>query len=145
MGTGIVFTFLVIAAVISPLIWLLWWGMASVGAPNRLVIASMPSSPARGPRTSRAVPQPTDMNLPRLAGAIAVCRLSDGAEIATCKGPDAAGKCPRALADGTVPCAGFMLSLPRRVRGSSEWQIPAGYQSCLVGSYEVFRQPVSAG
>jgi hypothetical protein len=33
-----------------------------------------------------------------------------------------------------------MLSLPQPIRGSREWHIPAGYQSCLVGSYAAFRQ-----
>jgi hypothetical protein len=85
------------------------------------------------------------MSLAIHRGAIAVCRLADGVETGGCNGPDHAGKCPRALADGTVPCAGCILSLPRPIRGSTEWHIPAGYQTCLVGSYEVFRQPVSIG
>lgn len=141
MGTGIVFTFLLLAAMVAPVVWLMWWVLASVGAPGRLIVSPAASAPAGAPRARLAVPQPTDMDMPGLAGAIAVYRVSDGAQTGACQGPDAAGKCPRLLADGTVPCAGHMLSLPVRVRGSRDWQIPAGYQSCLVGSYEVFRQP----
>jgi len=84
-----------------------------------------------------------DMALPRYSTAMAICRLSDGAEIGDCKGLDRIGGCPRALPDRTVPCAGSILSLPRPIRGSSEWHIPYGYRSCLVGSYEVYRQAVS--
>jgi hypothetical protein len=88
-------------------------------------------------------PQPSDMCLPRYPRAIAVCRPSDGAEFGRCIGPDLAGQCPVALAHGTVPCSGSVLSLPRPIRGSTEWHIPSGYRTCLLGSYEVFRQPVS--
>jgi len=48
-------------------------------------------------------------------------------------------------ADGTVPCAGLLLALPRPVRGSIEWQIPAGYGACLLGGFGVFRQAGSTG
>ncbi len=85
------------------------------------------------------------MKLPWRAGAITVCRLKDGAQVDDCSGPDSVGRCPHLLADGTVPCAGAVLSLPMPIRGSAEWHIPAGYRACLVGSYAAFRQPISAG
>jgi hypothetical protein len=143
MGIGVVFLLLVIAAMIAPLVWAIWWMAASVGGSAGPGIARAVVEPVRKVRWDFAFPQPADLSLPRHLRAIAICRLSDGAETGSCGGPDRAGRCPRAAADGTVPCAGSMLSLPRLVRGSAEWHIPAGYKACLVGSYEVFRQPVS--
>ncbi|HXN78871.1 MAG TPA: hypothetical protein VN965_08900 [Candidatus Dormibacteraeota bacterium] len=142
MGVGVVFMLLLIAATIAPLVWAIWWVAASVGS-TRPGFAKAVVEPVRKARLYFSFPQPADMSLPRYPRAIAICRLSDGAEIESCSGPDLAGKCPRAAADGSVPCAGSMLSLPRLVRGSAEWHIPAGYKACLVGSYQVFRQPVS--
>jgi hypothetical protein len=144
MGTGIVFTFLLIAALVAPVVWVMWWGVTSVGSSARLSTAPAPGQQVRRTRSSFSFPQPADLNLPRHPRAIAVCRLSDGAEFGSCSGPDLAGKCPQVLADGTVPCSGSVLSLPRPIRGSTEWHIPSGYRTCLLGSYEVFRQPVSA-
>ena len=141
---GVLFGYLMIAAVVAPVMWVIWWAFASLGGSARLSTAPAPSQPARKSRSSFSFPQPADMTLPRHPRAIAICRLSDGAEIGACDGPDRAGQCPRAFADGTVPCAGSLLSLPRPIRGSSEWHIPFGYRSCLPGSYAVFRQPVSA-
>ena len=140
MAIGFVFEYLLIAALLTPVAWVLWWGASTLGDHSRPV-----SSPARGPRMrnsnpSFSFPQPVDMSLPRHSRAITVCRISDGAKIDACSGPDRAGRCPRALANGTVPRAGAMLSLPQPIRGSREWHIPAGYQSCLVGSYASFRQ-----
>ena len=143
MGIGVIFLVLVIAAMIAPLVWAVWWAAASIGGPAQPSIARAVVEPVRKARWDFAFPQPADLSLRRHPRAIAICRLSDGAEIGTCTGPDRAGRCPRASADGTVPCAGSMLSLPRLVRGSGEWHIPAGYKTCLVGSYQVFRQPVS--
>lgn len=140
---GISYTFLLIAALVAPLGWVMWWGVSSLGGFARLSTAPAPSQQAGKARSSFSFPQPADMTLARHPRAITICRLSDGAEIGGCIGPDRAGNCPKALADGTVPCAGSMLSLPRPIRGSSEWHIPSGYRSCLVGSYAVFRQPVS--
>lgn len=138
MAIGFVFEYLLIAALLAPVAWVVWWAASAVG--NRPIRVSLP---VRGPsktRPSFSVPQPVDMSLPKHSRAITVCRLSDGAKMTACSGPDSAGRCPRALADGTVPCAGSMLSLPQPIRGSREWHIPAGYQSCLVGSYAAFRQ-----
>jgi len=143
MATTIVLTYLLIAALLAPVVWVMWWGAASLGGSARLRAAPAPSPPVRRARSSFSFPQPADMTLPRHLRAIAICRLSDGAEIGGCKGPDRAGKCPLALADGTVPCAGSVLSLPQPIRGSAEWHIPSGYRTCLLGSYEIFRQPVS--
>jgi hypothetical protein len=143
MGIGVVFLLLLIAAMIAPFVWAMWWAAASVGGSARPSIVRAVVEPVRKPRSSFAFPQPADLSLPRHLRAIAICRLSDGAEIGSCDGPDRYGKCPRATADGTVPCAGSMLSLPQPVRGSAEWHIPTGYKTCLVGSYQVFRQPVS--
>jgi hypothetical protein len=143
MSIGFVFVWLLIAAMIAPLVWVFWWAAASVGGSARPGIATLLVEPVRKPRLEFAFPQPADLSLPRHPRAIAICRLSDGAEIASCNGPDRAGRCPRAAADGTVPCAGSMVSLPQPVRGSGEWHIPSGYKTCLVGSYQVFRQPVS--
>jgi hypothetical protein len=142
MGIGVVFLLLVIATAVAPFVWATWWVVASVGGSSRPAVPEPVVVPIRKARSNFAFPQPADLSLPRRRGAIAIFRLSDGAEIGSCTGPDEAGKCPRAAADGTVPCAGCMLSLPQPVRGSGEWHIPAGYQSCLVGSYQVFRQPV---
>jgi hypothetical protein len=140
MAIGIVFEYLLIAALLAPVAWVMWWGASTLGDSSR-----PRSSPVRGRQIRKSgpsfsFPQPADMNLPRHSRAITVCRISDGAKIDACSGPDSAGRCPRTLANGTVPCAGSMLSLPLPIRGSREWHIPAGYQSCLVGSYAAFRQ-----
>ena len=144
MGIGIAFTYLVIAALAAPLLWLLWWGAGSLVG-GRLQVSAVPT---RGNGAKNAVkvrsgfdyPRPADVTLPGRRGAVAIYRLTDATEIGTCHGPDHAGKCPRALADGTVPCAGSLLALPRPIRGSAEWHIPFGYRACLLGSYDVFRQ-----
>jgi hypothetical protein len=141
MGIGVVFLVLLMAAAIAPLGWVIWWAATSVGS-TRPSFATAVVEPVRKARLDFAFPQPADLSLPRRPRAIGIFRLSDGAEIGSCSGPDHAGKCPRATADGIVPCAGCMLSLPQPVRGSGEWHIPSGYKSCLVGSYQVFRQPV---
>jgi hypothetical protein len=140
MAIGFVFEYLLIAALLAPVAWVIWWAASTLGDHSRPL-----SSPARAPRIrnsqpSFSFPQPVDMSLPMHSQAITVCRVSDGAQVDACSGPDRAGRCPRARADGTVPCAGSMLSLPQPIRGSREWHIPAGYQSCLVGSYAAFRQ-----
>jgi hypothetical protein len=142
---AIVFTYMLIAAALAAVVWGMWWGLSSLGSPERLALAGRAAPQVRQSGVSHAFPQPVDLALPRYPRAIAICRLSDGAEIGDCKGPDHAGKCPKVLADGTVPCAGALLSLPRPIRGSAEWHIPHGYSSCLVGSYDVYRQPVAPG
>ena len=135
MGTGIVFVYLLIAALVAPVAWGLWWGFASIGGRTRVTPARR-QAPARH---AASYPVPIDLALPVRPNAITVYRAS-GAEVITCQGPDAGGRCSRPLADGTVPCAGCLLALPRPLRGSLEWRIPAGYQACLVGSYAAFRQ-----
>jgi hypothetical protein len=141
---GIEMTFLLFAALLAPVVWVVWWAVASVGSSASFSAARAQSQQVRRTPSGFSFPQPADMNLPWHPGAIAIYRFSDGAEIGGCSGPDHAGKCPQALADGTVPCAGCVLALPLPIRGSAEWHIPLGYRTCLPGSYEVFRQPVSA-
>jgi hypothetical protein len=140
MAIGIVFEYLFIAALLAPVAWLMWWGASSLGDYSRPVVSPTPGPRTPKSRPSFSFPQPVDMSLPSHSRAITVCRVADGAKIDACSGPDSGGKCPRTLANGTVPCAGSMLSLPQPIRGSREWHIPAGYQSCLVGSYAAFRQ-----
>lgn len=145
MGSGFVFVYLVIAALAAPLVWLLWWGADSLGGvrPLHATAAPIRGSEARNRVTAQSFfkqPQPADISLARPSGAVTIHRLSDAAQIGVCAGPDSCGKCPRALVDGTVPCAGAVLALSRRIRGSAEWHIPSGYQACLLGSYDVFRQ-----
>jgi hypothetical protein len=148
MASGFVFVYLMIAAVAAPLLWLMWWAADSLSDAGRLQASAAPirGSVARNPEAGRPrfkQPQPVDFSLARPSGAVTIHRLTDAAQIGACVGPDSAGKCPRALADGTVPCAGAVLALPRRIRGSAEWHIPSGYHACLLGSYDAFRQPGS--
>jgi len=138
---GTLFIYLLIAALLAPLVWVMWWAVASPGGSARLRTAPAKKQHVARPRSSFSFPQPVDMALRRHSGATAISWFSHGAETGGCIGPDQTGKCPRVLADGTVPCAGLVLSLPRLIRGSAEWHIPFGYQTCLPGSYEVFRQP----
>ena len=140
MAIAIVFEYLLVAALLAPVVWVLWWGASTIGDSSRRRPAPARPEQTRVSTPSFSFPQPVDMSLPRQSRAITVCRTSDGARIDACSGPDSGGRCPRALANGTVPCAGSMLSLPQPIRGSREWHIPAGYKSCLVGSYAAFRQ-----
>lgn len=147
MAIGIVFVYLAIAALAAPLAWMLWWGADSVAGTGRLQEAAAPVRGARnvGPAQGRfGQPQPADFTLARHPREVTIHRLSDSAQVGACSGPDHSGKCPRAHADGTVPCAGTVLALPRPVRGSAEWHIPSGYRACMLGSYDVFRQAGSA-
>jgi hypothetical protein len=142
MGTGIVFVYLLIAALVAPFVWLLWWGMDSfANRPGRAVTS--PAAPGPTKAVTYAFPTAADVTLPSRGNAVTVYSRA-GVEVSMCQGPDADGRCPRALPDGTVPCAGHLLALPRPIRGSFEWQIPTGYQTCLLGSYDVFRQKVTA-
>ncbi len=141
MGIGIVLVYLLIAAMAAPVAWLIWWGLDSIASrPARSRTSPSLQSPRRSPEPASAGhPSPADVNLPIRGSAVTV--YSRGAlELGTCEGPDSAGLCPRRLADGTVPCAGNLLALPRRIHGSFEWQIPAGYRTCLLGSYDAYRQ-----
>ena len=135
MGTGIVFVYLVIAAMVAPFVWVSWWAVASIGRES----AQKAPAPARAPvaRPQRN-PFPLDLRLVSRPRAVTVYSAA-GQEISTCPGPNADGRCSRPLGDGTVPCAGCLLALPQPIRGSFEWHIPSGYQSCLLGSYDVFR------
>jgi hypothetical protein len=137
MATGFVFVYLAIGAIAFPFVWLMWWALDS--------LANRPARVQAGPRIPRpaspdyAAPHAVDTSLPVRPATVTVYSIS-GAELSTCPGPDPTGRCSRPLANGTVPCAGCVLALPRPVRGSLEWQIPSGYRACLLGSYGVFRQ-----
>jgi len=139
MGTGIVFTYLLIAAVAAPLLWLAWWGAGSLGGTRRAgrAVPVRLETPARRHGFDR--PYPADIGLIGQRARIAIYDTA-GVQVETCKGPDSAGKCPRPLADGSVPCAGCLLALPASIQGSRQWHIPSGYQACLVGSYAAYRQ-----
>jgi hypothetical protein len=143
MGLGIVFWYVAIAAVASPLLWLAWWGFDSLSSGRRLpvAVALHPDGRAKRPPETPSpfdYPRPTDTRSAGRPGVVSICSLSDGAEVDSCTGPDRAGRCPSAGADGTVPCAGTVLALPRPIRGSLEWHIPSGYRACLLGSYAAF-------
>ena len=137
MASGFVFVYLAIVLLVTPVVWLVWWALDS--------FASRPAAaprPVRAPELARpvyAAPHAVDVALPRRGGVVTVYSAS-GKELSTCAGPDSVGHCSRALADGTVPCAGCLLALPRPIRGSLDWQIPAGSRTCLLGSYGVLRQ-----
>lgn len=138
MGTGIVFVYLVIAALVAPIVWIVWWGAGSLGRPRALAAAVAPA-----PTVLPAVfqyPEAVDLDLPSRPDAVTVYSKS-GRVLDSCAGPDAEGACPRPADDGFVPCSGCVLALPVPIRGSFEWQIPASYRSCLLGSYAVFRRP----
>ena len=149
MGIGIAFTFLLIAALVAPLLWVAWWAAGSLGGDGRMKLsAATARSDAQTDATARPSrfdrPRPADVSLPRRPGAISMYSRANRVEIATCSGPDHAGRCPRTPAGGPVPCAGLVLSLPRPLGGCMEWHVPSGYRACMLGSYEVFRQPADA-
>jgi len=116
MGLAYVPAYIVIAALLAPLGWFMWWAVASVARADNLSTVQGPKPQGSKIPAKVALPQPVDMDLPRHPGGIGIWRLSDGVEITACSGPDHEGKCPGQLADGTVPCAGFMLSLPMSIR-----------------------------
>ena len=139
MGIGIAFTFIGLAVLLIPVAWLIWWAADSVG--NRPVHAMVTvAAPPRARRVRYPHPEPVDLRLPSRPDLITVYRAVNSTPEYVCHGPDAAGRCPIAHGDGTVPCAGHTIVLPAAVRGSRDWQIPEGYTSCLVGSYGAFRQ-----
>jgi len=143
MGMGIAFTFIFLAALLAPVVWVVWWAADSAGTRTPAVAAPARRRPAQPHVVTRPIfdyPQPADLRLPGRPDAITVYRQAAQAPAAFCKGPDARGGCPIAKADGTVPCAGCTLVLPVAVRGSRDWHIPPGYRSCLVGSYGALRQ-----
>lgn len=139
MGTGIVFTYLLIAAFAAPVLWLAWWGAGSLGGARRTgrPVPVAAQAPAR--RRSFDRPYPADLGFIGRRGMIAIYDGA-GVQVETCKGPDSGGKCPRPLADGSVPCAGCVLALPAPIQGSRQWHIPSGYQACMAGTYAVYRQ-----
>lgn len=148
MGIGIAFTFLLIAALVAPLVWIAWWAAGSLGGNGRVALAPvLPRGEAHAGAAARRGferPRPADLSLPRRPAAITMYSRA-GAEFASCSGPDHTGRCPRTPAGGPVPCAGLVLSLPRPVGGSTEWHVPSGYRACMLGSYDVFRQRAGAG
>ncbi len=137
MGTGIVFVYLMIAALVAPVVWVLWWSAGSLGRGARRAVTAPEASTV--PNPAFAYPEAVDLDLPSRAGAVTIYSAS-GRQVGSCAGPDSAGRCPRPDQEGTVPCSGCVLALPRPIRGSFEWQIPAHYRACLLGSYAVFRQ-----
>lgn len=148
MGIGIAFTFLSIAALVSPLVWIAWWAAESLGGNGHVALAPVPprgeaQAGLAARRSGFERPRPADLSLPRRPAAITMYSRA-GAELASCTGPDHSGRCPRTPAGGQVPCAGLVLSLPRPVGGSTEWHVPSGYRACMLGSYDVFRQPIGA-
>ena len=143
MGMGIAFTFIFLAALLAPVVWVIWWAADSAGS-RTPAVAVAPKRRAQQPHgVTRPVfqyPQAADLRLAGRPDAITVYRHGATAPAAFCKGPDAKGGCPIAKVDGTVPCAGCTLVLPVAVRGSRDWDIPAGYRTCLVASYGALRQ-----
>ncbi|MGA7910743.1 MAG: hypothetical protein WCC30_04255 [Candidatus Dormiibacterota bacterium] len=149
MGIGIGFTFLLIAALVAPLLWVAWWATGSLGGDGRMKVSVVTTraatyKDATAARSRFERPRPADISLPFRPGAITMYSRARRLEVASCSGPDHAGRCPRTPAGGQVPCAGLVLSLPRPVGGSTEWHVPSGYRACMLGSYDVFRQPAVA-
>lgn len=149
MGIGIAFTFFLIAALAAPFVWFGWWAVGSLAGDGRmkLSVATARADVDLGANTARSRferPRPADISLPRRPGAISMYSRAGRREVGSCSGPDHAGRCPRTSAGGPVPCAGLVLSLPRPVGGSTEWHVPSGYRACMLGSYDVFRQPAGA-
>lgn len=137
MATGFVFVYLAIAALVAPFVWLVWWALDST-ASSRVPAPALARRPA-GAGPAYVAPRAVDLPLPGHRATVTVYSMS-GKELSTCPGPDAGGHCSRPLADGTVPCAGCLLALPTPIRGSLDWEIPAGYQACLMGGYGALRQ-----
>ena len=138
------FIYLLFAVLVAPVFWLMWWAADSVFAGTRALAAVGPA-PEGAKRRTFDYPRPVDVTLPRRLGTIAIYSTTDRIEIDGCRGADASGKCPRSSADGTVACAGLLLSLPAPIRGSAEWQIPIGYKICPVASYDIYRQKAATG
>lgn len=139
MDFGIVIVVVVLAAILAPLFWAVWWAVDSLGSPRVAIPAAVGPTP-KPPARRIDYPVAVDSRLPGRPDAITVYTASAQAPKSFCAGPDAAGRCPIALSDGTVPCAGCVLVLPQPVRGSRDWQIPRDFQTCLVGSYSLYRQ-----
>lgn len=137
------FVLFLIAALIVPPLWFAWWALDSAFRGTRVPEEARPA-PKPAPKTNYDdYPRAVDLTLPRRRGAIVMYSLTGETECGSCVGADLAGKCPRALADGTVACAGSLLALPTPIRGSAEWQIPSGYKACPVASYDVYRHAIA--
>lgn len=143
MASGNPFIYLLLAALVAPVLWLMWWAADSAFGGTRVAALVRPAPKSTKPRSFES-PRPVDVTLPRRPGTIVICSLTERTEIGSCRGATAAGSCPRALADGTVACAGSLLSIPAPIRGSAEWQVPFGYKNCPVASYDVYRQKALA-
>jgi hypothetical protein len=136
------FIYLLIVAAVFPVLWVAWWAADCAFRGSQVVKAAVPiPTAAKRPRSD--YPRPVDLTLPRRRGTLIIYSRSQLTEIGGCLGADAAGKCPRAVADGTVACAGSLLSLPAPIRGSGEWQVPFGYKVCPVASYDIYRRAAS--
>ena len=137
MATGFVVVYLAILALVAPVVWLVWWALDS--AASRPATVHPPAATPKAAKPVSLAPHPIDRSLPFRRDMVTVYSAS-GKELSTCAGPNAQGRCSRPLEDGTVPCAGCLLALPRPIRGSLDWQIPAGYDACLLGGYGALRQ-----
>lgn len=138
MGTSIVLTYLLIAALALPVAWIAWWGVGSLAGGRRTEPAVPVPPPAPVRRGGFDRPYPADIGLMGRPGRITIYGAA-GMRVETCDGPDSGGRCPRPLADGSVPCAGCLLALPAPIQGSRQWHIPSGYQACVVGTYAAYR------
>jgi len=134
----------------APFVCVAWWAAGSLGDGGRMTRFPAtaraeldPSDNAARSRFER--PRPADLSLPRRPAAITMYSRLRRVEVASCSGLDHSGRCPRTPAGGPVPCAGLVLSLPRPMGGTTEWHVPSGYRACVLGSYDVFRQPAGAG
>ena len=137
MATGFVFVYLAILALVAPVVWLVWWALDS--AASRPATVHPPAATPKAAKPVSLAPHPIDRSLPFRRDMVTVYSAS-GKELSTCAGPNAQGRCSRPLEDGTVPCAGCLLALPRPIRGSLDWQIPAGYDACRLGGDGARRQ-----
>jgi hypothetical protein len=142
MPIGDPFIFLLIAAAVLSLVWFAWFAAESAFHGSQVATAVGATPRTKKPR-SFDYPRPVDLTLPRGRSILILHSPTEWTEFESCRGADAAGNCPRALADGTVACAGSLLSLPAPIRGSAEWHIPVGYKTCPVASYDVYRQASS--
>lgn len=141
MAAGTVFVYLLILALVAPLLWLVWWAIDSLGTGPRhpLPVSVLPQPP----RYEHDYAVAADLHLPVRAMSVGIYDLA-GRRIDACIGPNASGKCPHPNEEGVVPCSGCILAVPMEIRGSFEWEIPANYRSCLLGSYAIFRQTAPA-
>lgn len=143
MAIGDPFIVLLIAVAVLPLLWFAWFAAESAFRGAKVVTAAGPTLRTTK-RPSFDYPRAVDVTLPRRPRTLIIYSPTERTELDSCRGADAAGKCPRTLADGTVACAGSLLALPAPIRGSAEWQIPVGYKTCPVASYDVYRQATSS-